>query len=244
MVPLGEIKKIIVHDAIIESITDYIRQSGLAVGERIPSERSLAETLKVSRSSVRGALKALESEGTLEIRHGDGTYLRSLFSPIYYQYTHDHRENLLLLRDLVQAREAIEEWAVVEAARRGEPEGFQALAAMEWRQVKAFTGPAPEATAAREFTLPNMALEVGITRLLGNIVLLDMHERIEKMWIQAYKNLQMTAFPVHVRHKHHMNILAALEKRDETAALAAMQLHNRSLEQHIAAAIEKLDSAG
>ncbi len=100
MAPLREIKKIIVHDVIIESITDYIRSSGLAIGCRIPSERSLAETLKVSRTSVRGA------------------YLRSLSSPVYYQYTHDHRENLRLLRDLVQAREAIEEWAVVEAARR------------------------------------------------------------------------------------------------------------------------------
>ncbi len=241
MAPLREIKKIIVHDAIIESITDYIRSSGLAVGERIPSERSLAETLKVSRSSVRGALKALETEGILEIRHGGGAYLRSLSSAVYYQYTHDHRENLNLLRDLVQAREAIEEWAVAEAARRITREEAKALAAMERRQLKAFEH--PDQAAVPEFTLPNMELEIAVTRIVGNVVLLDMHEKIAKMWQQAYRNLGMTAFPARTRYAHHMAIIRALEAHDADGARQAISFHNRSLERYIAAAIAKLDEA-
>ena len=239
MAPLREIKKIIVHDAIIESITDYIRSTGLAIGDRIPSERSLAEDLKVSRSSVRGALKALESEGVLEIRHGGGAYLRSLSSPVYYQYTHDHRENLHLLRELVQAREAIEEWAVVEAAKRITGQQARDMAARERRQLKALENPVPGKTP--EFTLPNMDLEVSISRVVGNPVLLDMHEKIERMWKQAYKNLQMTAFPVRTRYEHHMAIINALEAGDGEAAREAISVHNRSLERHIARAIEKLD---
>lgn len=239
MTPLREIKKIIVHDAIIESVTDYIRSSGLAVGERIPSERNLAETLKVSRSSVRGALKALESGGILEIRHGGGAYLRSLSSAVYYQYTSDHRENLRLLRDLVQARQAIEEWTVAEAAKRISGEDAKALAARERRHLKALESPMAGETA--DCALPNMDLEVAITRLVGNVVLLDMHEKLEKMWKQAYRNLQMGAFPPRMRYEHHMAIIKALEKHDEGAARAAIGVHNRSLEKHIAAAIARLD---
>jgi Transcriptional regulators len=239
MAPLGEIKKIIVHDAIIESITDYIRSSGLAIGDRIPSERSLAETLKVSRSSVRGALKALETAGILEIRHGGGAYLRSLSSAVYYQYTSDHRENLHLLRDLVQARQAIEEWAVSEAAKSIAKEDARRLASTERRQLKALENPVPGKTP--EVTLPNMDLEIAISRIVGNVVLLDMHEKIEKMWKQAYKNLQMTAFPARTRYEHHMAIIKALENHDEEAARKAISVHNRSLEKHIAAAIERLD---
>ena len=239
MAPIREIKKIIVHDAIIESVTEYIRSSGLAIGERIPSERSLAEMLKVSRSSVRGALKALESEGILEIRHGGGAYLRSLSSSVFYQYTSDHRENLHLLRDLVQARQAIEEWAVAEAASRITKEEAKALADRERRQRKELENPVPGKVP--EFTLPNMDMEVAITRIVGNAVLLDMHEKIEKMWKQAYKNLEMTAFPVKIRYEHHMAVIKALEKGNAEAARAAIGIHNRSLEKHIAAALEKLD---
>ena len=239
MAALQEIKKIIVHDAIIESITDYIRSSDLVIGCRIPSERSLAETLKVSRSSVRGALKTLESEGILEIRHGGGAYLRSLSSPVYYQYTHDHRENLHLLRDLVQVREAIEEWAVGEAVRRVTRQQIRDLAVHERRQLKVLESPVPGVTP--EFSLPNMDLEISITRIVGNPVLLDMHEKIEKMWKQAYKNLQMTAFSARTRFEHHMAIISALETGDEQAAREAISVHNRSLERQIAKAIEMLD---
>ena len=241
MAPLNEIKKIIVHDAIIESLTEYIRSSGLAIGDRIPSERSLAETLKVSRSSVRGALKSLETAGILEIRHGGGAYLRSLSSAIYYQYTSDHRENLHLLRDLVQARQAIEEWAVSEAAKSIAREDTKSLAAAERRQLKALEHPTPGKSP--EVSLPNMNLEIALTRTVGNVVLLDMHEKIEKMWKQAYKNLQMTAFPARTRYEHHMAIIKALENHDEEAALKAIRVHNRSLEKEIAAAIKQLDSS-
>ena len=239
MPPLREIKKIIVHDAIIESITEYIKSSNLTVGERIPSERSLAEMLKVSRSSVRGALKALESGGVLEIRHGGGAYLRSLSSVVYYQYTQDHRENLFLLRDLVQARQAVEEWVVAAAAATITPEQTWELAVNERRQLHAFENADPGADPG--FELPNMDLEIALTRIVGNPILLDMHEKIEKMWKQAYKNLSMAAFPARTRYEHHMAIIRALEKRNAATARKAMSVHNRSLEKHIVAAIERLD---
>lgn len=242
MMPLQEIKKIIVHDAIIESITDYIKSSCLALGERIPSERSLAEMLKVSRSSVRGALKALESAGVLEIRHGGGAYLRSLSSPVYYQYTADHRKNLHLLRHLVQARQAIEEWAVAEAAKIATPEQVKDLIAQERRQLKALE--TPGVPCEPEHRLPNMTLELTITRMLGNGILLDMHEKIAKLWVQAYKNLTMTAFPPRTRYAHHLAVITAIGKNNPEAARQAIGIHNRGLEAHIAAAIDKLDKAG
>lgn len=241
MTPLREIKKIIVHDAIIESVTEYIRAGNLTPGERIPSERALSEMLKVSRSSVRGALKALESEGILEIRHGGGAYLRSLSSPVYYQYTNDHRENLQLLRALVQARQAIEEWTVAEAATRVTENQVRELRARERHQLKTIEQPVPGQEP--DFDLPNMDLEVSITRLVDNVILLDMHEKIEKMWKQAYKNLQMTAFSPRTRYEHHMAIIKALARHDPEEARNAISVHNRSLEKHIAAAIEKLGNS-
>lgn len=54
--------------------------SELPPGERLPSERALAEQLGVSRTALRDRLMRLESVGTIERRSGSGTYLRELSS--------------------------------------------------------------------------------------------------------------------------------------------------------------------
>lgn len=65
------------YEQLAARLLDYVEISGLAVGDRLPSERDLAQALQVSRASVRQATVALEVSGTLEVRHGDGIYLRA-----------------------------------------------------------------------------------------------------------------------------------------------------------------------
>jgi len=54
----------------------------LEEGERLPSERVLAEELGVSRTALRDRLMRLEAIGVVERRSGSGTYLRGLSSPM------------------------------------------------------------------------------------------------------------------------------------------------------------------
>jgi GntR family transcriptional repressor for pyruvate dehydrogenase complex len=56
--------------AIVEQIRDLIRSGHLKPGQRLPSERELAERFKVSRVTVRDALRALETMGLVDIRVG------------------------------------------------------------------------------------------------------------------------------------------------------------------------------
>jgi GntR family transcriptional regulator, transcriptional repressor for pyruvate dehydrogenase complex len=53
-----------------------ITVDGLKTGDKLPSERELSEHLKVGRSSVREALRALELLGIIETRRGEGTFIR------------------------------------------------------------------------------------------------------------------------------------------------------------------------
>jgi GntR family transcriptional regulator, transcriptional repressor for pyruvate dehydrogenase complex len=48
----------------------------VCVGEKLPTERDLARDLNVNRSTVRAALGKLESLDLVEIRHGDGVYVK------------------------------------------------------------------------------------------------------------------------------------------------------------------------
>jgi DNA-binding FadR family transcriptional regulator len=69
------IEKIVLIDQIIEVIKRLITEGKIKPGSKIPGERTLSAKFKVSRTSIRQALKALEVLGVLEIRHGSTTTL-------------------------------------------------------------------------------------------------------------------------------------------------------------------------
>ena len=56
-------------------ITDFIEAQGLSPGDRLPPERELAVELGVSRATLAQALVALEMQGRVAVRHGDGAVI-------------------------------------------------------------------------------------------------------------------------------------------------------------------------
>ena len=75
LMPLSIRSQSISHE-VIRSLTKYFFSGGFAPGQRLPSERELAVSLGVPRSVVRAAVQSLGLLGALDIRQGDGTYLR------------------------------------------------------------------------------------------------------------------------------------------------------------------------
>ena len=72
---LKTIEKASVKDQTLEQLKNYILSGAVPLGERLPSERALADALGVGRYSVREALKVLEAVGLVESRVGEGTFL-------------------------------------------------------------------------------------------------------------------------------------------------------------------------
>jgi DNA-binding FadR family transcriptional regulator len=56
-------------------IGELLAKTGLKPGDRLPSERALADQFEVSRTSVREAIIAMELHGIVEVRGGSGAYL-------------------------------------------------------------------------------------------------------------------------------------------------------------------------
>lgn len=69
------------YRVIADQLAEKIRAGEFAPGDRLPSERELAERLRVSRSSVREALIALEIAGLVEVRVGSGVFVMGPASP-------------------------------------------------------------------------------------------------------------------------------------------------------------------
>ncbi|HEY3685374.1 MAG TPA: FadR/GntR family transcriptional regulator [Streptosporangiaceae bacterium] len=104
------------YEQVVGALRDYVVESGLRVGGRLPPERELAERLGVSRTSIRQAIVALEVQGLVEVRHGGGTYLtRDRLEPEPLERLVDRKRRL---PEILDARDAIETKLAELAARR------------------------------------------------------------------------------------------------------------------------------
>lgn len=79
---LTPIKSEKVYKIIMKQIKDIVKSGELKRGDKLPSERELALRLNVSRTSVREAIKALETLGLVESKHGGGNYIKNNFEDI------------------------------------------------------------------------------------------------------------------------------------------------------------------
>lgn len=94
---------------IADYIVHQIRSNEYHAGRKLPSERTIAEQLGVSRPSVREAISALQITGILESRPGDGTYVseRIGFEDLSHQAIQVLEASDSPL-ELLQARKALE----------------------------------------------------------------------------------------------------------------------------------------
>ncbi len=60
------------HEVVMTWVTDELSSGRLRIGDRLPGERALAETLGVSRASLREALRVLEALGAIRSSTGSG----------------------------------------------------------------------------------------------------------------------------------------------------------------------------
>jgi GntR family transcriptional repressor for pyruvate dehydrogenase complex len=116
-----------VYAAVQAKLREFVGQSGLGRGDRLPAERELARQLGASRTSLRQALTALRVEGLVDVRHGDGIYLlRSaddVIPPIPAELGSAHPE-LPALGEVLNALEAL---AAEGAASRRTDEDLAAM---------------------------------------------------------------------------------------------------------------------
>jgi GntR family transcriptional repressor for pyruvate dehydrogenase complex len=115
-------------DDIMEQLESMIIDGRLLAGQKLLSERTLAEQFAVSRPSVREAIQKLENKNLVERKQGGGTFVKPRLNELI-------TEPLLLLLsdkpemqfDLLEFRHALEGMAAYYAALRGQPEDYQAL---------------------------------------------------------------------------------------------------------------------
>lgn len=106
------------NQAVRNYIKQYILDNGLTAGDPLPPEAHLAEDMGVGRSSVREAVRALQSLGIVETRQGDGLYVREYnFDPVLETIGYGMQFHATTLAELAQIRFLLES-ATIESAVR------------------------------------------------------------------------------------------------------------------------------
>jgi GntR family transcriptional repressor for pyruvate dehydrogenase complex len=104
--------------AVVRQIEQLILRGILRPGERLPSERELAERLEVSRPSLREAISLLQEQGLLSAKPGAGVYvadvLGSAFAPALLELFARHDEAVF---DYLSFRRDMEALAIERAAK-------------------------------------------------------------------------------------------------------------------------------
>jgi DNA-binding FadR family transcriptional regulator len=135
MSELAGIRRGSLCDEVIAQLREQIASGTWPLGDRIPPESELVERLQVGRGTVREAIKALAHIGLLEVRQGDGTYVkaRSELAGVL-------RRQMGTVTDIHvhEVRRALEvEGARLAAKRRTEQDLAEMLAALDERDVHA-----------------------------------------------------------------------------------------------------------
>ncbi len=211
------IKKDSIVIELTKRIMDYIFSGSIRPGDKLPAERVLSEALGVGRSSVREAMKALTVLGILEVRQGDGTYLRKADSGVL---TQSIEWGLLLgerkTMDLIEARKEIEIVLARYAAER--------WSGNELNELKEILDRMKEATID-DFIEIDVAFHMKVAEMSKNTVLKDILINIQTLLRTWIKLVLESAGTTSFSYDNHEDIYKALADRDPDAAVRAMSEH-------------------
>lgn len=204
---------------IARRLVEYLLSGQVTPGERIPSERQLAQDLGVGRSAVREAIKSLALLGLLEVRQGDGTYLWRVNTGLPIQKI---EWGLLLgvnrTRDVVEARRHLELVVAGLAAERRDAAMVRSLQGLYAEMEAAASDP-------DRFVAADVAFHLQIAEATGNEVLFRMMSSISELlrdWITRVMRVEGNFQPSLAEHEV---VLAAIVAGDAAAARSAMLAH-------------------
>lgn len=75
--PLANARRTGLVDQVIDQLRELVSTGEWTIGSRVPTESELVEQIGVGRNTIREAVRALAHAGILEVRQGDGTYVRA-----------------------------------------------------------------------------------------------------------------------------------------------------------------------
>ncbi|CAH2213513.1 FadR/GntR family transcriptional regulator [Tepidibacter aestuarii] len=216
-----QVKNKKVYEQVIEYINNMIIDGKLKKGDRLPTEREFAKKLDVSRTSIREALKTLDTIGLVNRRQGDGTFIKNnfddcLFEPLSMMFKLEECNviEILELRNMIEAETAFL------AAKRITDDEITQLSKVFEKMVNE-TDENLSAKYDKEF-------HYIIAKASKNLIILNYYNAMSSIMDSFIKETRLKVFEEDRSEKIfnlHKNIYLALLNRDCKGASDAMRDH-------------------
>lgn len=223
---LVPVRQIPAHELVLDQMRRSMELGQFRPGDRLPTERDLAEMLDVSRTTVRAAVAVLEREGLISVRRGRGGGF-VVHAPVWdpNEARHQMRKNKVAVRDAFDYRTVVETGAASLAAERrlkGDVTKLrQLLTSMDTALAASLEDQTPHKVT--EFQTLDSAFHLGIADAAKNTELLNaVADARRKMWLPVgaiFGRLEENA------NDHHESIVDAIEAKDSDAAARLMKEH-------------------
>ncbi|KJV27989.1 GntR family transcriptional regulator [Aquitalea magnusonii] len=165
MPPLHQARRSLV-DLAVEDIGQRLAAGQWPVDSRIPTEPELAALLGISRNTVREAVRVLLYAGLLEVRQGDGTYVRATTSPAEAMRAISRAS----LREQLEVRALLEEHTALLAAQRASPQDVARIA-----HLLTVRGEQQQYPDAADFIHRDLDFHLAIAEASGNAALAELY---------------------------------------------------------------------
>lgn len=218
---------------IIAQICQMIRHGRLQAGDRLPSERELAEQIGVSRPSLREALRALEIAGLVETRHGGGTYVRDLLSGPISSLALVLDASGDMVGDLWEVRTIFEPPIAALAALRATPEDIDLLGQIIARMREIGFDP----TSSEQASMLDRSFHAAVVRASGNVAAVHVLQVIHQHLQEGRRHFINSPARWSQAQAAHCAILDAIRRRQPREAHDAMLQHLQDVEAFILGAL-------
>ncbi len=214
-----------VSQLVQQYIREYIITHKLRPGDQLPSEGQIADALDVSRISAREGVKVLEALGVLEVRHGNGLFVRGLnLDALLEMLSYNILLDLTSLHELHYIRKWFAAGMMPDVIRNIQPEDIETCRTClkEWED---------HLHSGQVFYEQDRQFHLTLCRSLNNTLMLE----LENIFWSAYRGVEDTPNSLHVSQEKgpailqaHRDILAAMEARNVELA---QQLMAKSFEE-------------
>jgi DNA-binding FadR family transcriptional regulator len=223
------------YKAIRDYIKQYILEHDLKPGDPLPPEGQLVEDLGVGRSSVREAVKSLQSVGIVDVRQGDGLYVRELnFDPMLEAFIFGMQFDPNTLAELLQIRIWLEVSVIGDAVEHLTDTDIAKLEDIlkEWKG-RVQTGD--------EYSDLDESFHQVIYGVLHNQTLMNLFSAFWTAFTNLDTEITRDAEPASVL-QFHRSIVDAIRSRDSEFARQQLLQHFNHIKNRIDKYLETIDS--
>ncbi|MCD1161859.1 FadR family transcriptional regulator [Peribacillus sp. N3] len=215
-----------------------IRSGSLKPGEQLDSIQQLAENFQVGRPAIREALSALSSMGLIEIKQGEGTFVKT-FDPAIMN--HPLSAALLMDQDnikhLLEVRKILESGTAEVAAKKRTEENLIELKDMLFNMDKVSDDEELSDKA-------DISFHVAVANASQNELLITLMNHVSELMTEKMRDIRRAALyseemTLKQLYQQHVRIYDAIVAQDEDGARSAMLFHLQSVEESLDRVIQK-----